>query len=62
MGGHDVNFVALLPRLYTIPLSVLVLRRQQTMGSHDVNFVAILPRLYTIPLSVLVHQKTADHG
>ena len=63
MGGHDVNFVTLLPRLWhdSLYLSWCV-RRQQTVGGHDINFVAILPRLYMIPLSVLVHRMTADHG
>ena len=61
MGGHDVNFVAILPCLYMIPLSWCI-RGQQTMGGHDVNFVSLLPRLYMIPLSVLVHRMTADHG
>ena len=32
MGGHDVNFVALLPRLYTIPLSVWVHQRTADRG------------------------------
>ena len=31
MGGHDVNFVALLPRLYMIPLSALM---HQTTADH----------------------------
>ena len=32
MGGHDVNFVAVLPRLYMIPLSVLVRQRTADHG------------------------------